>query len=78
MIERIDEKLKLLIDEILNKKVLLMTHDDYLILQDCRWRKISEEQQKERDAAWKEEMGMMMGLLNGVSGLNGGGSDDVH
>lgn len=77
MIERIDEKLKLLIDEILNKKVFHLTHDDYMILQDYRARRIAEAKEAEREAAWKEEMGMMLGAIRGMGAWNGGGGD-VH
>lgn len=76
MIERIDEKLKVLINDILDKHPLTMTATDYMILQDYRQRKLADELEEKRNAMWKKDHSMILSMLSGL-GLNGGDTD-VH
>ena len=76
MINRIDDKLKMLINDILDKNPLVMTFEDYSILQDYRARKLAEEAEERRQASWKKDQSMLISMLTG-RGLNGGDSD-VH
>lgn len=76
MINRIDDKLKMLINDILDKNPLVMTFEDYSILQDYRARKLAEEAEERRQASLKKDQSMLISMLTG-RGLNGGDSD-VH
>lgn len=76
MINRIDDKLKILINDILDKNPLVMTFEDYSILQDYRARKLADEAEEKRQASWKKDHNMILSMLSSI-GMNGGDSD-VH
>lgn len=76
MIDRIDDKLKMLINDILDKNTLVMTYEDYSILQDYRARKLAEEAEAKRQEAWKKDHSMILSMISGL-GLNGG-DGNVH
>lgn len=76
MINRIDDKLKMLINDILDKNPLVMTFEDYSILQDYRARKLAEEAEERRQASWKKDQNMLFTLLSALG--KDGGDNDVH
>ena len=74
MIERIDEKLKVLINDILDKHPLTMTQTDYMILQDYSDRKLAEERDAKQRASWNDQHKFLMQMISGL-GMNGGDPD---